>query len=373
MYSVYSYPNVILPLIGGVLIDKIGLNFSIILFSTLLVIGQAVFTVSGFLGTSMDNSNPVPFIVALIGRVIFGLGGESLNVCQSTIVSRWFIGQEMSLALGINISVSRLGSVFNNYSMPPMADATSLGWALFFGFTLCVLSWFSGLVLTFFEKHACKVDNEDGGLKEDEKEEFHWRDIKDFSLSFWLIAGNCVCTYIGLFCFNNISNDFFSARYGMTQTNSARITSNVFLISAFLAPIFGVISDKFGHKVTFCIVSTLSLAICHLLFILIPHSTETSVSYLGAIPIVLMGLTYSIYVAALWPMVPLVVKSQVVGSAYGLCTAIQNIGLALGPIMVGALTFAKSGDDGEPLRDGTNKNAYVWVNVSLGIFAMLGF
>jgi nitrate/nitrite transporter NarK len=59
---------------------------------------------------------------------------------------------------------------------------------------------------------------------------------------------------------NNISNDFFAARYGMSQQNSARITSNVFLISAFLAPIFGVISDKIGHKVTFCIVSTTSLA-----------------------------------------------------------------------------------------------------------------
>lgn len=189
LYSVYSYPNVILPLLGGVLIDKIGLNFSIILFSTLLVIGQGVFALSGFIGQDRGDTSTA-FIIAIVGRIIFGLGGESLNVCQSTVVSRWFIGKELSLALGINISVSRLGSVFNNYSMPPMADATSLGWALTFGFFLCVLSWFSGFVLTFFEKHANKVDNVDGGLKDDEKEEFHWRDIKEFSLSFWLIAAN---------------------------------------------------------------------------------------------------------------------------------------------------------------------------------------
>lgn len=249
LYSVYSYPNVILPLFGGILIDKIGINFSIFLFSTLLVIGQGVFALSGFLGESMDGN--LPFIVAIIGRVIFGLGGESLSVCQSTIVSRWFVGKELSLALGINISISRLGSVFNNYSMPPMADATSLGWALTFGLFLCVLSWISGFLLTVMEKHANKVDNEDGRLKDDEKEVFRWSDIKEFSLSFWLIALNCVFTYIGLFCFNNISNDFFVARYGLTQDNAARITSNVFLISAFLAPIFGIVCDKIGHKVTF--------------------------------------------------------------------------------------------------------------------------
>lgn len=82
-----------------------------------------------------------------------------------------------------------------------------------------------------------------------------------------------------------------------------------------------------------------------------------------------MGLTYSIYVAALWPMVPLVVKAQVVGSAYGLCTAVQNIGLALGPTIVGAVTFknAKSDD-----RTGANNDAFVWVNVVLGSFAFMG-
>lgn len=190
LYSVYSYPNIILPLLGGVLIDKFGLTISILLFSSLLVLGQGVFTISGFLGVASDGESIYPFVVAIIGRVIFGLGGESLGVCQSAIISRWFVGKELALAFGINISVSRLGSVFNNYSMPPLANATSLGWALFFGFVLCIISFISGVILIMFERHANKVDNEDGELKDDEKEEFHWSDIKDFSLSFWLIAAN---------------------------------------------------------------------------------------------------------------------------------------------------------------------------------------
>ena len=67
-----------------------------------------------------------------------------------------------------------------------------------------------------------------------------------------------------------------------------------------------------------------------------------------------MGVTYSIYVAALWPMVILAVKPQVLGSAYGLCTAIQNIGLALGPLVVGGLTFSDKGS-----------NKYTYASVAL--------
>ncbi|CAI2364172.1 unnamed protein product [Moneuplotes crassus] len=370
LYSVYSYPNVILPLIGGVLIDKIGINFSIVLFSILLVAGQGVFAIAGFVGESGEDHVSTAFIIAIIGRVVFGLGGESLNVCQSTVVSRWFKGKELSLALGINISVSRLGSVFNNYTMPPLADATSLGWALTFGFILCIVSFACGIVLTFFERHANKVDKKSGALNEDEKEEFHWRDIKEFTLPFWLISANCVFTYIGIFCFNNISNDFFVARYGIEQKSAARITSIVFFIPAFLAPAFGIVTDRIGHKVTLCIIATSTLTLCHALFFLIPASNDQNISYWGIAPVVLLGVTYSIYVSALWPMVPMVVEARVLGSAYGLCTALQNIGLAIGPTIVGALTFKKSTDDEQ--TSGINNNAFNYVSIALGGFALLG-
>lgn len=83
-----------------------------------------------------------------------------------------------------------------------------------------------------------------------------------------------------------------------------------------------------------------------------------------------MGITYSIYVAALWPMVALVVKPQVVGSAYGLATSLQNIGLALGPMVVGALTFTESDEEGD--TSGINNNAFNYVSLFLAAFSFLG-
>lgn len=71
LYSVYSFPNIILPLFGGYLVDYVGIRISIILFSSLLTIGQAIFAIG------CDASS---FPIAIIGRFVFGLGGESLCV-----------------------------------------------------------------------------------------------------------------------------------------------------------------------------------------------------------------------------------------------------------------------------------------------------
>ena len=105
--------------------------------------------ISGFMGTE-DESNSFPYYVALIGRFIFGLGGESLDVCQNTISSKWFMGKELSLSFAVNTSIASIGTVTNNYSMPPIANSTSLGFALLVGLFLCVFALVWSVILTFF-------------------------------------------------------------------------------------------------------------------------------------------------------------------------------------------------------------------------------
>jgi MFS family permease len=86
----------------------------------------------------------------LAGRVIFGLGGESLSVAQSAIVSIWFKGKELSMALGMNISISRLGSVINGLVLPQVYNdnnPNNLGLALLIGLGVCVCSFTCGVCL----------------------------------------------------------------------------------------------------------------------------------------------------------------------------------------------------------------------------------
>ena len=92
----------------------------------------------------------------LVGRIIFGVGGESMNVAQSAIVTVWFKGKELAFALGINLSISRLGSVFNANITPTVCENYGLGTALFVGFAICVFSLFNAIGLVMIDAKAEK-------------------------------------------------------------------------------------------------------------------------------------------------------------------------------------------------------------------------
>jgi MFS family permease len=191
----------ILPLFGGYLIDYVGIRISIIIFSSLLTAGQAIFA----FGCSISS-----YPVAIVGRFVFGLGGESLNVGQSTIVTNWFRGQELAMALAINVGVSRVGSVLNDWTEPAMADGTgSVVFGLWVGFIICVCSLCAGLIVTLIDKRADVAMGIKGKQQLDPSERVKLSDVKKFKPIYWFITINCCVVYICVLCFNNVASNFF--------------------------------------------------------------------------------------------------------------------------------------------------------------------
>ena len=90
----------ILPIFGGLFLDRIGIRSGLLLFTFILTLGQFVFMIGGY----QHN-----YAIMIAGRVIFGMGGECMGVAQSSIISVWFKGKELAFALGLNLSVGRLG------------------------------------------------------------------------------------------------------------------------------------------------------------------------------------------------------------------------------------------------------------------------
>ena len=86
------------------MLDKIGIRIGLVVFTVILTIGQLIFAFGGFKES---------YIIMLMGRFVFGLGGECMTVAQSSIVTAWFKGKELSFAFGINLSVARIGSFIN--------------------------------------------------------------------------------------------------------------------------------------------------------------------------------------------------------------------------------------------------------------------
>ena len=113
--AIYSFPNIIMVLIGGFIIDRIGTRKSVFIFTILIMIGAVVTAIKGDLVTMAS------------GRLIFGLGAESMIVAITTIVARWFKGKELSFAFGINLTVARLGS-FLALNSPTIARSFFDSW-----------------------------------------------------------------------------------------------------------------------------------------------------------------------------------------------------------------------------------------------------
>jgi len=94
----------------------------------------------------------------IIGRVVFGLGGECMTVAQSAVVSQWFKGKELSFAFGINLSIARLGSVANGFVVPAVAKDGDLGKAFMVGFYICLFSLLMAFCLVAVDRYADKKD-----------------------------------------------------------------------------------------------------------------------------------------------------------------------------------------------------------------------
>ena len=348
-----------MPLFGGIFIDKFGVHFWIILFSLFTIIGQAIFTISGYLADSYSFNNG-SFSIAIIGRMIFGLGGEYLGIWQSTIICKWFNGKELSFALGVVLSVSWFGNTLTNYFIPTLAADISLGFSLAAGLMICLLSFIFALLLILFDKNADEFDYKNGIRTKDFRQTFKFRHIFELKLPFWVLMASCMFINIGLL-FYIISNEFLSIRYGFDQIDSGILLSKVYFVSIFIGPIFGYLSDKIGYRVTFTIISTSIISLWCFMLMIIPSSSEDNKTYIGMIPLFLMKIWSSIFISVAYPIVSYVVSPQVNGSAYGVFSSLINTTYAFGPFIIVYLTFPE-------YREGT----YFWVCFSLGFISLLG-
>ncbi len=334
MYSFYSWPNVIMVFIGGFLIDRFGTRKMSLLFSALIVLGAAIVAAAP------------AFWLMLVGRTVFGIGSESLIVAQQTILAKWFKGKELALAFGLSLTFSRFGTLSSFNTEARIAEHFA-SWriALWAAALFCLLSLLSNLVYVFLERRAltptesglgrvalsARADSSRRG-EASAGEKVVLADVKRFGASFWLITLLCVTFYSAIFPFTAFSTDFFHTKWNYSVTAAGRITSIIIFASMILAPILGRMVDKVGRRGSLMMVGSVMLIPCYLIMGFTHFSP--------VVPMVVLGLAFSLVPAALWPSIPLLVEKKSVGKAFGLLTMIQNFGLASFPWVVGALRDA---------------------------------
>jgi MFS family permease len=157
-------------------------------------------------------------------------------------------------------------------------------------------------------------------------------DVRKFDSRFWFIVFLCMTFYAAIFPFRSLAQNFFAMKWGIEPEMGARIISILILFSMILAPIIGHVVDRIGRRGTLLFLGT---------FLMIPAHLSMGISNLHPVyPMIVLGFSFSLVSAVLWPAVPLIVEEKVVGTAFGLIFWIQNIGLASFPWINGLLSDA---------------------------------
>ncbi|MEW6195943.1 MAG: MFS transporter [Bacteroidota bacterium] len=306
LQGIYSVPNIIMVLIGGIVIDKIGTRISTFIFTLLCLIGASI--TASFSDITM----------MALGRLVFGLGAESMIVAITTVLGRWFKGKQLSFAFGLNLTLARLGS-FAALNSPTWAKAfyNDYQYPLLFAVGAGVIAIAMIILYWGMDRYAEKNYSLRPVPKQDE---IKFKEVFSFSKSYWFVVLLCVTFYSGIFPFQTFAVKFFMDVHGTTREMGGFLSSMLTLSAMILTPLFGLLADYVGKR---------SLLMMFGSLILIPVYLMMAYTKINLyIPMAMMGLAFSLIPAIMWPSVAIIVDEAKLGTAYGLMTMIQNIGLA---------------------------------------------
>ena len=335
LYSAYSLAAIFIVFFGGMLIDRLGPRKASLLFSALVTLGAIM--------VAMAESTWMLFA----GRFVFGAGSESLVVAQSAIIARWFKGKELALAFGISLTLSRLGTLFSFNTEQLIASYFgNFRFALWAAALLCGVSLMTNVVYNVMDR---KGERELELPRPGAGDKIVFSDIGKFGASYWYVVFLCVTFYSAIFPFTALSTDMFATKWGIPVDSgetggflwqifasffhmfdtAGGMSSIIIFASMVCAPFAGGLIDRIGKRASVMVLGSL---------VLIPAHLVMGITHWNPIPaMVLLGVAFVLVPSALWASVPLVVEEKRVGTAFGLLTAIQNVGLMVFPKASGYL------------------------------------
>lgn len=337
--AIYSFPNIIMVLIGGIIIDRIGTRKAVFIFTFLVMLGSLLTALKG------------DIVVMAAGRLLFGLGAESMIVAITTIIARWFKGKELSFAFGLNLTLARLGS-FMALNSPMWAKHYYDYWQ-----NPLWISFYAGVTALIFISIYYVVDYLSSKKyelpPEGNQDEIVIKEIFSFGKAFWFISALCVTFYSAMFPFQTFAIKFFQEVHGTSREVGGNLSSILTLSAMIFTPLFGLLADRIRKKSFLMMFGSFLIVPVYLIMaykidLATPlgisgnleinldfFDIHTSIPAYLIIPMSMMGIAFSLIPAVMWPYVALVVDSSKLGTAYGLMTMIQNIGLFSFNILIG--------------------------------------
>ena len=311
-------------ILAGIILDKMGVRFTGLLSASLMVIGAGI----KYWGISWSEANTVEWLnawwpsmpgsakLAMFGFMIFGCGCEMAGTTVSKILAKWFKGKEMALAMGLEMAIARIGVFALN----------------FFVFTIMDVRFDNQLVAIG-----------EVSMEGDSEEEFHVSDLGQIfkSKMFWIIALLCVLYYSAIFPFQRFATNFLEETLNISNAEAAGLFKWFPILAMVLTPFLGAFIDYKGKGASMMLLGSVIMIACHGIFAFVLPAYPSKA--LALITILVLGVSFSLVPASMWPSVPKIIDEKVLGSAYCLIFWVQNIGLCLVPLLIGKLRVATNG------------------------------
>ena len=339
---------------AGIILDKMGIRFTGILSASLMVIGACIkfYAMSEwFVGTGLEAwlgswwvALPASAKLSCFGFMIFGCGCEMAGTTVSKAIAKWFKGKEMAMAMGLEMSIARLGVFAAMWLAPMVSDSfnQSVSAPVAFGAILLMIGLIFYSVFVVMDTKLDKQLEAAGEVAEEaSEEEFKFSDLGKIFTSkmFWLVALLCVLYYSAIFPFQRYAPDFLNKTLDIA--NGAQLFSCFPILAMVLTPFLGAFIDRKGKAASMLMIGSLIMIACHLSFaFLLPVFPSKA---LAVAIIAILGVSFSLVPAALWPSVPKIIDERILGSAYCVIFWIQNWGLLLVPIIIGKVLDSTGG------------------------------
>ena len=333
---------------GGIILDKMGIRFTGVMASGLMVVGVIIkyFGVTTDFGDSkftldfVNFSLPMSAAIASLGFAIFGVGCEICGITISKIITKWFTGHELALAMGVQVGLARLGTTAAMAGSLPLAKAfgNHVSAPILLGLVLLIAGFLAFIVYTVMDKKLDASTGEVTGNVSDEDEGFHFADLKFIFTNpgFWCITLLCLMFYSGVFPFLKFATKLMVDNYNVPQDLAGSLPGAIPLGTIILTPLFGTIYDRIGKGATLMLIGSIMLTFVHFIFMI--HILP--VGWFAIIMMIILGIAFSLVPSAMWPSVPKIIPMKLLGSAYAIIFYIQNIGLSLVPMAIGKINKA---------------------------------
>jgi len=315
--GVISIPNVALALLNGLLIDRYGPARVALWAAAVGVLGAALTAVG----------SPYPIMVA--GRFIFGISEGAIFIALVAGLAQWFSRSGIALATALYLSLARVGSYAVDTSTAWARPLYERGWQppLWLGTGVTLAGLAAAVIFYWLDRYHRPGPRSAGKVI---AERVNWGELLKFDKSYWYILGLHVLFAAVFFPFRTTyAIEYFQHAKGLSLREAGVANSWVFFAAIFATPIFGLIADRFGHRALMLTLGTLLLPLTFVVLGLTSLNLWVST--------VMMGISFSLVPAVIWPATTLIVNPRRLGTALGLITLIQALGMSASNLAAGWL------------------------------------